>query len=819
MCDLRLACRQLLKDRGFTAVAVLSLGMAIGANIAVFSLVNAVLLRALPVPEPRQLRVLNWSGPLPNDYRIAGEEVFYGRQGRNRLGMFSYPSYLELRDQTGLRVELFAFAPTEPVTAITRGTASRAAGVLVSGNFFSTYGARPWVGRAIQPEDNLPGAAPVVVLTHRWWELHYGSDPGIVGQSVELNQTVFAIVGVLPRGFAGPLPGDTADLYIPLAFQPLFRPDDRQLSPNDYWLQIMLRLPRGTSEEPVRVALETAFQRHQRPLSDPEDDPPKLHLHAGASGPWIQRMMIADPLESLTRIVAWVLLIACANVTGMWLARNAARQHDWAVRAALGAGRWRLGRQVLAESMLLALAVAGLGLLLSYWGRKLLIGLLPVFTEYNHFDFRTDATVLGYTLGVTTAAMLLVGVIPAWFASRAQPAAGLQNPRVLGAPRLRLGRFLVVIQVAMTVVLLAGAGLMVRTQANLRSAELGFAADHLLVFRLNVAQVGHPESGWTAFYSNVSERIAALPGVEAAAFADQSHLGAGFGTGYGIRIPGRESESLACSGMIVGEKFLPTLQIPLLVGRGFSHADNLDAERVAVVNEAFAKEMFPGEYPLGKTFVLAGEMHQIVGVCGNARLYNLRADTCAITYLAYSQRPVPEAWFAVRSRLTPTALAPVIRQIVADLDPQVVIADLTTQRKLAARQTATERLFAVLGGGLALLAVGLSCLGLYGLTSYNVTRRIPEIGIRIALGARPADVMRSVLGDAIRMACMGAAIGVVAALGAVRVIEHALYGVPAQDPFTLVAAGTVLILVTILAALIPARRAARVDPMVALRSQ
>jgi predicted permease len=427
--------------------------------------------------------------------------------------------------------------------------------------------------------------------------------------------------------------------------------------------------------------------------------------------------------------------------------------------------------------------------------------------------------VLVFTLGVTPVTMLLVGTIPAWFASRAQPAVVLQNSRVLGAPGWRLGRILVVTQVAMSVVMLAGAVLMGRTLINLDRLQWGFAADHLLVFRLNAAQAGHRESEWAAFYTRVGRTIAEVPGVQAAGFADQSHLGAGFGTGYGITIPGRESERFASSGLIVDEQFLSTLQIPLLAGRGFNRSDNFDAERVSVVNEAFAQEMFPGQSPLGKTFILAGETHRIIGVCGNARLYDLRSDFRSIAYLPYSQRPVSEAWFAVRSPLPPSALAPAIRQVVADLDSRVVVTDLTTQRRLAARETATERLFAVLGGGLAGLAVGLSCLGVYSLTSYNVTRRTGEIGVRMALGARPADVLRLVLGDAARLAVLGAVIGMVAALGAVRVIQHALYGVAAQDPITLGAAATVLILVTMLAAVAPARRAARVDPMVALRTE
>ena len=813
--DLRFGARMLRKNPGFTTVAVLALGLGIGANTAVFSLVNAVLLRALPVHDPGQLRVLNWSGPWPKAFSAAGDETVF--MDRAYFGGFSYPSYLALREQARGGYDLFAFSPTDPVTAVARGEATRAAGILVSDSFFTGYGASVWMGRAILPEDDHSGAPPVVVITHRWWERHCGSDPGIVGHTLALNRTGFTIVGVLPRDFAGPLPGDTADFYIPLAFQPLFRPDFRLASPDDYWLQIMLRLSPGTQEGPVRVALETVFRRHQLDRSEPKAAPPSLLLHPGARGPWIKRMEIGSPLETLRRIVALVLLIACANVAGLLLARHAARQHELAVRAALGAGRGRLARQVLAECLLLALASAGLGLLLAWWGKALLVTLLPAFADYDHFDFRMDSRVLGFTLMATAATVLLVGAIPAFFASRARSAAGLQNPRILGAPRLRLGKLLVIAQVAISVVLLAGAGLMVRTLVNLSHIQLGFDADRLLVARLNAAQGGHPESQLAVFYERVGEAMAALPGVQSVAFSDQSHVGAGFGTGYGIRIPGREGKPLGTSGMIVSDTFLATMRIPLLLGRGFSSADAPAAGRVAVVNQAFADKMFPGQSPLGETFKLGQEEHQIIGVCGNARLYDFRAEMTPIAYLSYRQRPAPEAWFAIRTALPPSALGAAVRRVVTDLDRNLVVTGLTTQRELAGRQVAHERLFASLGGGLALLAVVIACLGLYGLMTYNVARRTGEIGIRMALGARPADAARWVLREAALLGGTGALLGVVAALGAVRVIQFYLYGVAPHDPLTLAVAVVVLVLVALLAAFLPARRAAKVDPMVALR--
>jgi predicted permease len=819
MNDLRFACRQLRKNPGFTLVAVLSLAVGIGANSAVFSLLHAVQLRSLPVRAPSQLRVLNWTGPWPRDYTIAGDEAIFLRKIGHRMGVFSYPLYCALRDQAQGPSEVFAFSPTDPVTAVVRGEASKSAGLLVSGNFFAGYGAGPFIGRAIMPEDDRPEAPPVVVITHRWWERHCDADPQVVGQTLTLNRTSFTIIGVLPREFASPLAGDEADLYLPLAFQPRFRSELQITSPNHYWLQVMLRLPSGASEARARASLEVTFQRHQVDLSKPGAEAPKLLLMPGRCGPWIQRGMIARPLRILAWIVAFVLVIGCANVAGLMLARYAVRQHELAVRAALGASRWRMIRQVLTESLVLALGAAGLGLVFAGWGTALLTHLLPALGGGSYYPVRLAPGVLAFTVGTTAMTVLLVGLLPALAASRAQPADGLQNPRVLGAPRLRLGKLLVVAQVAMALALVAGTGLMARTLTNLRRIDLGFNAEHLLVFRLNAAQSGYPETERAAFYERVREAVAVIPGVQEAAFADQSHLGAGFGSAYRIKIGGRENELLTTTGILISDAFLATMQIPMLSGRGFTPADTSNASRVAIVNQAFANEMFPGEPPLGKFFKVREDEYQVVGVCGNARYYDVRNKPSAIAYLAYRQKPSEEAWFAVRTPLPPAALSSAVVKRLADLDPAVAITGLTTQRQLIDDLVAEQRLFASLGGSLTLLAVGLAFLGVYGLLAYNVTRRTGEIGLRMALGASPAQIARQELGEAVRLAFAGAALGVPLALVAVRILRHLLYGVSPQDPGVLGAAVAVLVLVAIVAAWVPARRAARVDPMEALRCE
>ena len=819
MKDLRFAIRMLLKNPGFTLVAVVSLALGIGANTAVFSLLHAVQWRSLPVREPDQLRVLNWTGPLPQRYTIAGDEAIILRKSGSRMGEFSYPLYCALRDQAQGPSEVFAFSPTDEVTVFVRGQASKAAGLTVSGNFFAGYGAGPFIGRAIMPGDDRPEAPPVVVVTHRWWEQHLEANPQILGQTLTLNRTSFTIIGVLPREFTSPRAGDAANFYLPVAFQPRFRSDFQIASPNHYWLQVMLRLPNRAGEAQARASLEVAFHRHQAGLSKPGAEAPKLLLTAGHRGPWIRRGMVARPLRTLAQIVAFVLVIASANVAGLMLARYAVRQHDLAIRAALGASPWRIIQQVLTESLVLALAAAGLGLLFAWWGAAVLTLLLPTLGDGSHYPVRLAPGVLAFTVGATAMTALLVGLFPALAAAQAQPATGLQNPRVLGAPRLRLGKLLVIGQVAMALVLVAGTGLMACTLGNLRRVDLGFNADHLLVFRLNATQSGYLETQLTAFYERVREAMAAIPGVQAVAFADQSHVGAGFGTAYRIKIPGREDKSLSATGILVSDAFLATMQIPSLSGRGFDATDTAAGGRVAIVNQAFANEMFPGAPPLGKSFKAGSDEFQIVGVCANAYYYDVRNKISAIAYLLYRQNPSEEAWFAVRTSLPPLALGPAVVKRVADLDSAVAVTGLTTQRQLIDHLFAEERLFALLGGGLTLLALLLACLGIYGLLAYNVARRTGEIGVRMALGASPAHIARRELGEAMRLAFAGAAVGVPLALAAVRVLRHLLFGVSPHDPAILGSAVAVLVAVAVLAAWIPARRAARIDPLVALRQE
>jgi len=827
--DVRYAARVLAKSPGFTAIAVLSLAVGIGVNTAVFSTFNAVLLRELPVHAPHELRVLNWVGPLAEDYHaMAGEES--RRMGRHteRCGLFPYPVYCTFRDAGEGFSEAFAFSRTEPLTMVARGQAFTTKGLLVTGNFFAGYGAGALLGRTIIAEDDLPAAQPVAVITYRAWERCFALDPNVIGQTIALNKESLTVIGVLPHNHVGPLLGNEADVYIPLSLEPRFLSDFSLASSCDYWLHIMVRLRPGATEAQAKALLDVLWRRHTREhppdASAGEHEPATLLLVDGRHGPVIERGFMSAMLQEWMEVGGLLLLIACANLTGLLLARNAAREHEMAIRAVLGAGRWRLMRQSLAESLCLSATGGLLGAVLAWWGKGLLRNLLPrlfsLFSDspqYAHFDVRIDPVVLMFTLGCVLATAILVGLVPGLIEARVNPGTRLGSTRVRGTPRARVGKALVVAQIAMSLTLVAGTGLLLRSLVNLYSIELGFNPRNLLVFHLNAAQVGYEDPKRARFYEEVNRSMAALPGVRSTAFADQCHIGAGWGTHF-VSVPDRSIQRLQTTYMTVSDTFFETLEIPLLLGRTFSDLDGPGPVRSAIVNQTFCRAAFAGENPLGRLFKVGDQSYQIVGVCGDARYYALHTGYTIwpITYFCYRQRPVPETWFALRTAVPPQTLLPQVRKVMTALDPLIPLT-VTTQSELIDGTIRPQRLYAGLGVFLAVLAVVLSCIGVYGLMAHNVALRTGEIGIRMAIGARPQDVSRTILREATLLGVLGVGLGVPLSLMAVRVVRWLLYGVTPYDPVTLGVAVMALIAVTLLAAWIPARRAARLDPMVALR--
>ena len=821
--DVRYGLRMLAKNPGFTAVAVLSLALGIGANTTIFSALNAVLLRSLPVRNPQELHLINWVGRNPQCSDYNGPSTSDTPGGFTVGASFSYPAYCGFRDGSTGFADIFAFSPGKSVIVVGHGEPSTAEVMLVSGNYFSGYGAGSLIGRPIVPEDDQPGAAPVAVITYRWWEQHCGLNPIVIGQTVTINETSFTVVGVLPRNYLGPLAGDPSDIYVPLSTQSQVWPARSLNSPDCWWLQIMGRLAPGADEAQAQASLAVLF-RQTLSLSKTKMDQGGILLEDGSSGPLMHRRRLAKPFLALTAVVGVVLLIAGANLAGLLLARGAARQHEMAVRAAMGAARWRLIRQSLIESLVLSLIGAGLGLVVAAWSKQALLGFLTVNPDDSRFDLRTDTHVLVFTFGVSVFTALIFGILPAIRASQVDPAKALKNRSAIGAPRLNLGKALVSVQVGLSVLLVVGAGLMIRTFANLARVTPGFDPENVLLFKVKPADAGYSSQQNIDVYDRIRTAIAAIPGVRAVTFS-AFPLVSGTDSNSDIEFQGGEKgagRKWLTYFLPIGEDFFRTMNIPLLVGRDFTAADTATSPPVVIVNETFARRYFSGENLIGRTFILhhrTTRTVQIVGVARDAKYNRVRADVPPLMYLSQRQLAGGAVSFAVRSVLPPFSLLPAIRQAVAAIDPNLPLSAINTQEGLLKQSIAPDRLFASLGGALALLAMLLSCIGLYGLMAYNLARRTREIGIRMALGATPANVARPILREAVVLAWIGLAAGVPVALTLTRFIKSQLYGVAPTDPMTLIGAGVLLMAVAILSAWIPARRAMKINPMEALRCE
>jgi len=820
--DIRYGLRQLRKSPGFTAVAVLSLALGIGANTAIFSLINGILYKSLPVRNPHELRVINWIG-----YNFLQRPSQFERNRRLHTSQrmdgesFPYPAYTAFAEQAQGFSDIFAFTYLEhPITISVGGVASLANAQVVSGNFFKGYGARVLIGRPITPEDDRPDAPPVAVLTYPFWRRVYGLDPHVIGRTLIVRNTGFTIIGVLPRRYVGPLAGERrTDFYVPMMAQPQLLPDSEWLDSYDaWWVQMMGRLAPGADEAQVQASLELLFS-HVLSRSIVEIDRPGIFLQKGRHGVLMESQQMARPLWYLQVVVSLVLLIACTNLAGLLLARGAARQHEMAVRAAMGAGRWRLIRQSLTESMILSLAGVCLGLVFSLWIRAALTGFIIDPSSNRHFNLQVDTNVLMFALAVGVVTTLLSGLFPALRAGNTNPLAGLKDSGSRGAPRLRLGKVLVTTQVGLSVVLVVVGGLLCRTLINLYRTDTGFDAENLLLLKIRPSQsLSPPEfKDLEGFYDAVRRKIAEIPGVRSVALSCRTLLGGSYWNSE-ISIPGRsDAEQHKSLALVVSDGYFATMEINLLQGRDFRATDTRDSQGVVIVNEEFGRSFFPEKDPLGQFITVNGDQCQIVGLCSNQKYDGLRRGVSPILYLHYLQTRFFFLTYAIRSALPPMSLVPAVRKAVADIDRNLPLEGMTTQKLALKESLAQERLFASLCGSLALLALALSCIGLYGLMAYNVARRTGEMGIRKALGARPWDVAWPILREALTLAAIGVAIGLPVALALVRLIRFIFYGIEPYDPLTMIGAAGIMVTVAALAAWIPARRAAKVDPMEALR--
>ena len=805
--DIKYSIRQLCKNPGFTVIMIMIVGLGIGANAAIFNVLSALMMRSLPVRNPQELRIINWEGNLTPSINWTS--------ARN---VFSYQTYQDFRDHGKGLTEVFALSDMSgyinDLNVSTGGLADTASGTMVSGNFFQGLGLDAFMGQTITPEHDRPEAEPITVISYAAWQRFFTGDPQTIGRTVTLNSHSFTIIGILPQGFKGLVPGESRDFYIPMSAHGLIRNGSAEET-SYWWVQVMARLAPNADESRVRASLESLFARAVRNV--PARDPQKtfrIELEDASCGLLASQRDLIKSLHMLLGLVGIVLLVTCLNLAGLLLARGARRQHDMAVRVALGAGRWILIRQLLTESILIVMAGAVLGLVLACWGKIALFHLLVA--PGSVLDLHNDSRVLYFMLVVALATALLAGLLPAFRVTRACSAVSLRDRSSLGSPRLRLGRTLVSVQIGLSLVLLMGAGLFARTLINLYRVETGFNIKNLLVFEPGGLRNNYDWKQVKDFHERFSASLRTLPGVRDVGRSNFPLL-SGKSNYIGIQLPNR-SGSFVSKDVRVNSSFLTTLGIPLIMGRHFNTHDIETPESVVVVNQAFVRSAFPNEDPIDKTMRLdfgdGPKDHRIIGVCQDIKYDDIKKISEPILFRLDA---IGSNCYMVRTATDAESLIPDIRKTLAAIDPSLPLRYIKTQSIQLDESIARERCFAALTIGMALLAVLLACMGLYGVMAYNVARRTSEIGIRMALGATSHNVYWSILRSALLMAGAGMTIAIPIALVMVRIVRSYLFGIAPHDPSTLVSAMTLLLFVTALAVWQPARRAAKIDPMEALR--
>jgi predicted permease len=860
--DVRYGLRMLAKSPGFTAVIVLSLALGIGANTAIFSLIDAVMLKMLPVEKPEQLVLLSWAsqsqpGTMPWFLHSLSGGFDQDKSGRLTSTSFPYAVFDDIRARNQALSGVLALADADRLNMGVGGQAGLAQGQLVSGSFFSTLGVPAAIGRTITPADDTADASPVATVSYSYWVRRFGRDPLAVGKAITVNGVPFTLVGVTVPEFFGVQPGASIDVWIPLRTQPQIDPGwatyatpgevSRFTGRDDWWVLIMGRLRPGATEQQARAALDVAVRQSVASIEPPPPakrspamavETPTVELTPAGAGLDALRSEFSRPLFVLMAVVGLVLLIACANVANLLLSRAASRRKEIAVRLALGAGRGRLIRQLLTESVILAVAGGALGVILAYWASSVLLAFMSSGRDPVILHMSPNLRVLGFTATISVLTGILFALAPALRGTRLDLTPTLKEggARIAGnggrsqGRRVELGKALVVAQVAMSLLLLIAAGLFVRTLTNLQNESIGFDRRNLLLFGLDPTEDGYRGERLTNFYEELQRRIQAIPGVRSASLSRHTFINGGV-TIDGISIQGyapragesNSNGSLSLYVNSVGPHFFETFGIPLVLGRTIEDRDTAAAPKVAVVNRTFAQKYLGGTSPIGRRFGFGDQKTSsdiaIVGVVGDVRYGKLRNYAPPTVYVPYAQKihELAEMTFEVRTNGDPDNWIGPIRQAVQGLDSHLPLFDVKTQTEQIDQATFQERLFARLSSFFGLLALALACVGLYGMMSYTVARRTCEIGIRMALGAERAKILCMVLREALTLGVLGIVLGVPAALAASRLVATMLYGLKPTDPWPIASATVVLVAVALLAGYLPARRASRVDPMVALR--
>ncbi|HZM88830.1 MAG TPA: ABC transporter permease [Blastocatellia bacterium] len=861
--DLRYGVRMLLKHKAFTIVAVLSLGLGIGANTALFSVTDAVLIKTLPVDEPERLVLFEWQAGRP--FRVSGmsgTSFVPGPPDIKGLSLFRYDVFEKMRQARAATPDspledVFAFAPLRDLTVLAGDQPEIISGQAVTGAYYSVLRVRPSLGRAIADEDDRDGATPVVMLSHQFWQGRFGANPAVLGQTLKLNKQSFTIIGVTPDGFTDPSQVDYhAAVTIPLTQEPLVRGEESRLgtakNPGPWWLNLMGRLNPGATTEQARDSLNAAFQaaaleamppprKESEPAQLDPADFPRLIAESGSQGMLDRRRRYSPTIYGLFIVVALVLMIACANVANLLLARAALRRTEISVRLAVGAGRGRLIRQLLTESVLLSVLGGSVGVLFALWGKSAVLLLTDKYTGIlpNGIDLSLNVRVLAFTLAVSLLTGVLFGLAPAWHSTKPDLATSLNQGRRTTGAVSRLSKGLIVAQVAVSLFLLVGAGLFIRTLNNLQGVNIGFNQENLLIFRLKPQQGGYKDEQLLRFYEQLFARLDHLPGVRSATFAKVPLIALDNWT-TSVLLPG-ETETTAerhiINRQMVRENYFETMEIPMLEGRGFTAHDDERAPKIGIINKTFANRMFPDDDALGKRLTIGKSEIEIVGLVADSKYMSQREEIKPQLYTPWRQEGEMigdrDMHFALRTTGEPTALAGPVREIIRELDSDLPVNELSTQEERSQITVGEERLSARLlsfFGGLALL---LAAIGLSGVLAYSVTQRTNEIGIRMALGAQPANVMRLVLWQGMKLVLLGLAVGALGGYAAQRLLAtqyfasqswqrqlaEQLYGVNGSDPFTVAVVASLLTLIALVACWLPARRASHVDPLEALRHE
>jgi predicted permease len=834
--DLRYALRTLLRNRSFTVIAVGSLALGIGANTAIFSFTRTVLLDSLAVPHPDELRLISWVAPERSVVKHIWGDTGPTSGGQRTSTSFPYPAFLQLQRENHVLDDMFAFKDLGRLAVTIDGEAIVAEAQLASGNYYQALGVQPVLGRAILPSDDaIPGSGAVAVISNQFWTTRLGRSAAVIGKAIELNARPVTIIGVNPPDFTGA--GDTnlsPDIFLPLSMQPQIMPLREGSVLNDpgfWWLQIMARSRAKISTADAERSLDAVFSSFVRSNANQVDHSaiPRLRLSDGRRGLDVRSNTLTKPIYVLSALAGLVLLLACSNIANLLLARSAVRRREIGMRIALGASRGRILRQMFTESILLSGVGGVCGLGIGYAGRNVLPSLVSSPWKPTELSSQFDTRVLVFTASVSIFTGILFGLAPAQKALQIEVNSELKDNSHTASHVARgfAGKSVVAFQVFLSTLLVASAMLFVRTFLKLSSVDPGFETAHLLLFKIQLPAQQYPAPKDIALFRTVEEHLSTIPGVESATLSQDALIANRVSMDNFIRVDEAESQGKSENSGVwsnaVGQNFFSTMGIPMLAGRPFNSEDTERGPRVAVINQALARRFFADANPIDKLFrgyyFVDQVPFRIIGICADIHYGSLRAQPPPTYYVLYYQLPASngEMTYEIRTRMRPDGLVPSIRRLVQSIDRNVPLIDVRTQEDQIDATIQQEKLLADLTASFGALALFLACIGIFGLMAYSVARRANEIGIRLAIGARPQQILSMILRETIQITLYGIGLGLLVAILVTRFLRAMLFGLKPNDPVTLISAAVGMLCLALLAGLIPALRASRVDPIRALR--